>query len=205
MKINESQLKKIIKESVKKILKENLAVANGDVLFTKNNDGKTLLNTSEINNVFQRLLKKYDILDATVKGKVTCHSLRHTYATRCIESGMQPNTLKKLLAIVMILTMLFAFAACGGNNEETTTTAAPETTVAEETTVADVTEAPAVDDTTAPAVDETTAAADETTAADATREYSNVGTYNSGAAYSSTNTFFTVYNYAVTYAKGSNV
>ena len=86
-----------ITRDAEKILKEILAVANGDVLFTKNNDGKTLLNTSEINNVFQRLLKKHDILDATVKGKVSCHSLRHTYATRCIESGMQPNTLKKLL------------------------------------------------------------------------------------------------------------
>ena len=71
--------------------------------------------------------------------------------------------MKKILAVLLACSMLFAFAACGGNNEETTTTAAPETTVAEETTVADVTEAPAVDDTTAPAADETTAAADETT------------------------------------------
>ena len=37
------------------------------------------------------------------------------------------NTLKKLLAIVMVLTMLFAFAACGGNDEGTTTTEAPVT------------------------------------------------------------------------------
>ena len=71
--------------------------------------------------------------------------------------------MKKILAVLLACSMLFAFAACGGNNEETTTTAAPETTVAEETTVADVTEAPAADETTAPAADETTAAADETT------------------------------------------
>ena len=71
--------------------------------------------------------------------------------------------MKKILAVLLACSMLFAFAACGGNNEETTTTAAPETTVAEETTAADVTEAPAADDTTAPAADETTAAADETT------------------------------------------
>ena len=71
--------------------------------------------------------------------------------------------MKKILAVLLACSMLFAFAACGGNNEETTT-AAPETTVAEETTAADAaTEAPAVDDTTAPAADETTAAADETT------------------------------------------
>ena len=87
-----------ITNDVLKILNEVMMVANNNyLLFTKNNDGKTLLNTSEVNNVFQRLLKKYKIIDSTVNGKVTCHSLRHTYATRCIESGMQPNTLKKLL------------------------------------------------------------------------------------------------------------
>lgn len=87
-----------ITADVLKILKEVLLIAgNNTLLFTKNNDGKTLLNTAEVNNAFQRVLKKYDIIDKTVSGKVTCHSLRHTYATRCIESGMQPNTLKKLL------------------------------------------------------------------------------------------------------------
>lgn len=87
-----------ITKDIEKVLNEVLIIAKGnELLFTKNNDGKTLLNTAEINNAFQRLLKKYDVLDASVKGRVTCHSLRHTYATRCIESGMQPNTLKKLL------------------------------------------------------------------------------------------------------------
>ena len=45
--------------------------------------------------------------------------------------------MKKILAVLLACSMLFAFAACGGNNEETTTTAAPETTVAEETTEAE--------------------------------------------------------------------
>ena len=80
------------------LVKEVLFIAGtNNLLFTKNNDGKTLLNTAEINNAFQRALKKYDIIDNTISGRITCHSLRHTYATRCIESGMQPNTLKKLL------------------------------------------------------------------------------------------------------------
>lgn len=86
-----------ITKDVETVLNEVLSMSKGDMLFTKNNDGKTLLNTSEVNNVFQRLLVKHDIIDKTVSGRVSCHSLRHTYATRCIESGMQPNTLKKLL------------------------------------------------------------------------------------------------------------
>lgn len=40
---------------------------------------------------------------------------------------------------------------------------------------------------------------------DTTPEYTNVGTYNTGAAYSTTNTFYTVYQFNVTYEKGSNV
>ncbi len=80
------------------LVKEVLFIAGANnLLFTKDNDGKTLLNTAEINNAFKRVLKRYDIIDNAINGRITCHSLRHTYATRCIESGMQPNTLKKLL------------------------------------------------------------------------------------------------------------
>lgn len=80
------------------LVKEVLFIAGANnLLFTKDNDGRTLLNTAEINNAFKRALKRYDIIDNTISGRITCHSLRHTYATRCIESGMQPNTLKKLL------------------------------------------------------------------------------------------------------------
>ena len=43
------------------------------------------------------------------------------------------------------------------------------------------------------------------TASDTTPEYTNVGTYNSGAAYSSSATFYTVYQFNVTYSKGSNM
>ena len=46
---------------------------------------------------FQRVVEKYNIVDKTVKGKVTLHSLRHTFATRCIEAGMQPKVLQHIL------------------------------------------------------------------------------------------------------------
>ena len=56
-----------------------------------------LINTSQVNLQFQRTVEKYGILDPTVKGKVSLHSLRHTFATRCIEAGMQPKVLQHLL------------------------------------------------------------------------------------------------------------
>ena len=69
--------------------------------------------------------------------------------------------MKKLLAILLAASMLFAFAACGGNTENTTTTTAP---VAEDTTAAVEDTTAAVEDTTA-AVEDTTAAVEDTTAA----------------------------------------
>lgn len=56
-----------------------------------------LVNTSQVNLQFRRVVEKYDIVDKKVKGKVSLHSLRHTFATRCIEAGMQAKVLQHLL------------------------------------------------------------------------------------------------------------
>lgn len=73
---------------------------------------------------------------------------------------------KKIIAILLALTFVFAFAACGGNGDDTTTTAPVETTAdpfAEESTDAvDATTAP-VDTTDASTADTTVAASDVAT------------------------------------------
>lgn len=55
------------------------------------------IDTSKINMAFKYLVEKYQIVDTKTFGKITTHSLRHTFATRCIESGMPPKVLQGLL------------------------------------------------------------------------------------------------------------
>ena len=56
-----------------------------------------MITTNQVNAQFQRVLKKYSIEDSTVPGKLSVHSLRHTYATRMIESDCAPKALQRLL------------------------------------------------------------------------------------------------------------
>ena len=84
-----------ISETAMPLVKEILECAeSNEYLFIR--DGKAI-NTSQVNLQFQRVVAKYDIVDKKVKGKVSLHSLRHTFATRCIEAGMQAKVLQHLL------------------------------------------------------------------------------------------------------------
>ena len=84
-----------ISSTVMPLIEEILFCSEDNEYIFKRN-GK-LVNTSQVNLQFQRVLLKYDILDKNLKGRVSLHSLRHTFATRCIEAGMQPKVLQHLL------------------------------------------------------------------------------------------------------------
>ena len=88
--------------------------------------------------------------------------------------------MKKILALLLACSMLFAFAACGGNTDTETTTAAPEeTTVAEETTAAEETTiADAAEETTAADSEETTVAEEATTVVAPTEAADIIAYYN---------------------------
>lgn len=75
---------------------EQMQIANAQ----KNNDEKLLFKPknckyvrhSNVNNELKRILKK----EFNITG-ISTHSLRHTFGTRCIESGMSPVVVQKLM------------------------------------------------------------------------------------------------------------
>lgn len=88
-----------------------------DLIFTKNNN---LIAPCTINSHFKRICKKASIKlitqetknnKETVVSNVNTHMLRHTYATRCIESGMSAVVLSKLLGHADIETTLNTYTS----------------------------------------------------------------------------------------------
>lgn len=85
----------VMSETARELLKECIKGKNSGLVFTHNDK---MITTNQVYNQFMRILKKYDILDKTItNGKIDLNSLRHTFGTRCVESGMKPEVLKEIM------------------------------------------------------------------------------------------------------------
>ena len=112
----ESTRKILITSVLEPILKESISnyVANKNNLLFCHSDG-SIIAPSTVNSQFKRICKDANIRVITIKKKkgvdkngkdkfvnlktssVNTHMLRHTFATRCIESGVPAPVLQKLL------------------------------------------------------------------------------------------------------------
>jgi len=79
-----------VKDILEKIRKKIITNIKG-FLFYDNSRNKFIA-PSTVNSYLKRINSKYNIAD-----NLHTHTLRHTFTTRCIESGMQPNVLQKIL------------------------------------------------------------------------------------------------------------
>ena len=84
-----------VNDDVADFLKTIIGKKKSGLLFLSRN--QNLVTTNQVNYSYSAALKAYGIVDNTVYGRVDLHSLRHTYATRCIESGMPAKVLQKIL------------------------------------------------------------------------------------------------------------
>lgn len=84
-----------LSDDIFEFLKSCIGNKDKGLLFLSSN--QNLVTTNQVNYAYAAALKAYDIVDTSVYGRVDLHSLRHTYATRCIESGMPAKVLQKLL------------------------------------------------------------------------------------------------------------
>lgn len=102
------------------IVKQILSVAksqyfsNPDKLLFYDELNKSLIKPYEINMYLKRLNAKYNIAE-----RLHNHMLRHTYATRCIESGMSAVVLAKKLGHKDVSVTLNTYTSVFGKYEDT--------------------------------------------------------------------------------------
>ena len=108
--IMDAQIRYILKDYMDNYYKENK-----DHLVFFNDKKNTFWTTSQVNMVFKRLCEKHEI---SLGYDVNQHMLRHTFATRCIESGMPANVLQKIMGYHDLKTTLNVYCDVFANYEK---------------------------------------------------------------------------------------